>query len=1806
MKKLLATVTLLISLCSSFAMASVIDAPHNETFNLSCGSCHNYSLWWQYSPLSAYDPISYKNTVNSLCLHCHDGSNPQISTMQPHSSDILGTKYGAWVTSCTDCHDPHRQNQLLWRSSSASDLYLVTGTIAQATPNAPQSGQTTISYTTYIVNNQNWSTPNSPDPSAITWEKKNASSPTTGLTFVHDSTNALNTFSIVSVDSATQTIVVQGILDPTEINPTSKPTSNSFGLIYGQLIKDQIISTDSGTSHSVKFFDPSFVFTEGKIGGYVANLSLSRQGICQACHLNTNYWNENGSSDSHYTGTTCTTCHEIKNGFKKNLNNTDHSANGFGYVLDSPECVSSCHQANNPLLVHNSVCVDCHESVQTIPALADYTTRKYVTAIPLGGGSCKTCHSTYSDFTSHQHDHTASVLVAQNPTQATENCQGCHNATSAPFIGAGQVHSAIPAGQTSPCANCHNISDASRIGSATNFTSPAAPCNECHANYFNSHKHGTTTEITHWIQYDPARDLSAGEACGVRCHTGEVESWDNIKTRHMSSGLCGTCHNSTRTNGGTITVNPAYGSIANAIAQAGATNSLTLSCIDCHANKGTNHTPDHSLFVAGGTTTCVTNCHTASFVTDANDPKVHDNCKTCHAGTYAPVTLKGSALGHADQDPGFGNPNTCATCHASKTFWTHTNINNHTGQVQATSNGTCETCHPNTGDLVTNTKLHKSNCGLCHNLGNEGVLMAGINGRGSAVNGQGDCASCHTAYAADFYFHISFDHNIVTVKPKHDTPVLQTTAKCVGCHNESDRAIGIHKTNTCGTCHALTTGVLIAGTNGDATGGPNSCAGCHPQYDAAFLNHQGPVDHNTANILATASCVTCHDEADRATGIHHTNLCDTCHTPGTGVLVSATNGDASKGAGDCVNCHQSRGTNYTNHLAPSHATLTKTPGCTTTCHTGANLITDIHKNTCTNCHTATTGVLKGSAANGPGDCEFCHTLIDPADPHTAQHDHIIFDDSPALPCANCHATTNVSGHIGRTTENGPITCTSCHDPNNAVYQDKIYWGKQGVSIYCRECHVSYRAGNHPRDVQPDHKAKGYVTTAATCATCHDPAGSTDLIVLTHQDNCNNCHDATNFSLTGSAVGHQGGGDCAVCHGAALHDTTAVHNFRAIGFGTGPSCSNCHTSDATNLGQPGSGALTSQADIDSLHQRVTGNACNLCHNYNPATQANTEGLPLLATVNNAITAGKNGTATATCVTCHDYNQTGHGNIDHVALGKVTASAKCVSCHDQAGQGDNTMYILTIHNKSGNGCGTCHVNPSGAGPLKAAYEAINGGQGGTCVTCHTNYDLDFGIAAGAGHQNEDHALLSGLTNCTSCHGGDLLINVHGNGTTATCLKCHTAVDDGTLRAGANLWGDASTHIIGAAATCASCHPAHAANFESGHQREDHASLASTPSCATCHTGNLITSTQIHNSLCSDCHTNTTTNGTLRIGARGWGNAAGGPGTCSTCHPTYFDAHVHGTLGGYATHTVALQPTDLAQEEPGTQCSYCHGPLNTMDDIKALHDVPTNGAGPCATCHNATRDVNPDALTGTTINMVIAANANPTGCLDCHANKAKPAIHYVLHTTYVTADPSCTTAQCHPEGSLLTGLHDVQKCTTCHTNTHQPVAPMKGSAINHATTDPGFGNPNTCTTCHATVTTHDVDASHDMLSMAPNCAIACHSHPGSTFNEIYTTHRSDCQTCHGSGYQKVKDAIAAGRSRSGNPIAVTCETCHPVVGTIQHGDTSHNNLNSASFILRDCKGCHSSSNFTGFYGIHKSKCLSRLHQQWHLPADGTRLRL
>ncbi|MDP2107150.1 MAG: hypothetical protein Q8J76_14230, partial [Desulfobulbaceae bacterium] len=81
-------------LISRIAMASVVDAPHNE---ISCSTCHSYSLWWQYSPASQNPgPNDHASIVESVCMDCHDGSR-DIPAVTTHSSTVINsTVHGVW------------------------------------------------------------------------------------------------------------------------------------------------------------------------------------------------------------------------------------------------------------------------------------------------------------------------------------------------------------------------------------------------------------------------------------------------------------------------------------------------------------------------------------------------------------------------------------------------------------------------------------------------------------------------------------------------------------------------------------------------------------------------------------------------------------------------------------------------------------------------------------------------------------------------------------------------------------------------------------------------------------------------------------------------------------------------------------------------------------------------------------------------------------------------------------------------------------------------------------------------------------------------------------------------------------------------------------------------------------------------------------------------------------------------------------------------------------------------------------------------------------------------------------------------------------------------------------------------------------------------------------------------------------------------------------------------------------------------------------------------------------------------------
>ena len=265
---------------------SVIDAPHNETRGVKCVDCHSYSLWWKYSPAKTSTTPSYATISNAVCAKCHGNAT--------HASIPAGT----WAMKCVDCHSAHDQAQVDWRTntSDANDLYLVKGTITSIP--TVTGGQTTFSYS-QVSAKLEWS-------DTATWGKKNNTLPRSGLILVVDTTNATNTYEVIS--ATMETITIKGAIDPSKAGKT-------FGLIYGQMIKKSI-STPTEGNKDVKFFNP-----QNPDGGYT---NSTNTGICQVCHAKTTMsWNSSGSGGNAVhqavlgSGLNCTECHTMAQGFKK-------------------------------------------------------------------------------------------------------------------------------------------------------------------------------------------------------------------------------------------------------------------------------------------------------------------------------------------------------------------------------------------------------------------------------------------------------------------------------------------------------------------------------------------------------------------------------------------------------------------------------------------------------------------------------------------------------------------------------------------------------------------------------------------------------------------------------------------------------------------------------------------------------------------------------------------------------------------------------------------------------------------------------------------------------------------------------------------------------------------------------------------------------------------------------------------------------------------------------------------------------------------------------------------------------------------------------------------------------------------------------------------------------------------------------------------------------------------------------------------------------------------------------------------------
>ena len=190
--------------------------------------------------------------------------------------------------------------------------------------------------------------------------------------------------------------------------------------------------------------------------------------------------------------------------------------------------------------------------------------------------------------------------------------------------------------------------------------------------------------------------------------------------------------------------------------------------------------------------------------------------------------------------------------------------------------------------------------------------------------------------------------------------------------------------------------------------------------------------------------------------------------------------------------------------------------------------------------------------------------------------------------------------------------------------------------------------------------------------------------------------------------------------------------------------------------------------------------------------------------------------------------------------------------------------------------------------------------------------------------------------------------------SCHDCHAPA---TLWPG---WHVATTPPDG---TCVNCHAAQVSNVLLGHYGDtvrtagNNMSVGDTIVCTSCHVPYINPST-VHSAphLVRD-KVLATWNGSRYVNL-----------TCDTCHEDRASAH------GASSHLIEVGPNDLSYSAPGQPCSSCHEVADWAAIEGTEHNVPTNGDGSCATCHNSPRQE---------VQTVIAAAVTPTHCLDCHSS-------------------------------------------------------------------------------------------------------------------------------------------------------------------------------------------------------------------------------
>jgi formate dehydrogenase gamma subunit len=360
----------------------------------------------------------------------------------------------------------------------------------------------------------------------------------------------------------------------------------------------------------------------------------------------------------------------------------------------------------------------------------------------------------------------------------------------------------------------------------------------------------------------------------------------------------------------------------------------------------------------------------------------------------------------------------------------------------------------------------------------------------------------------------------LALSPK--SPALLAAEDCLSCHGP-----GTGMVNSQGKPITVNPAALAHSVHQDF-----GCVDCHA--GAAKSGH-------TAKT-ASASCITCHDDAAaKLSASAHAMLgdpkdsstCISCH--GTHDVVKP----ATRGVQFCATCHATEVSEYNGSIhGRAHAKLNGDAPICQSCHGTAHEVL-----------ASTEAKSPVSKANLPDTCGKCHSnpalaakyMFSVALPVEAykQSVHgraILAGNLKAASCNDCHGVHNILPSSDPRSkiwkQNVASTCAQCHQNIFDVYKDSIHGKAVAAGVMaaatCTDCHGEHRIlapGN------PESPVSLANVSQATCSRCHADIqlmgrfNVPDSRVSTYQDS---------YHGMASNSGQQTVANCASCHG--------VHNI----------------------------------------------------------------------------------------------------------------------------------------------------------------------------------------------------------------------------------------------------------------------------------------------------------------------------------------------------------------------------------------------------------------------------------------------------------------------------------------------------------------------------------------------------------------------------------------------------------------------------------------------------------------------------------------